>query len=75
MNILEHFKYEHLPAELQEISRPFGELAKLIASRAHNAQQRMSLEHLLIAKDAAVRAKRENDFDDAAASSLLGGRS
>lgn len=54
------FDYCHinLPNHLQEISRHFFNLAWSIASmNADERQTLMALEHLLIAKDAAVRAE------------------
>jgi hypothetical protein len=55
--VLKFFAYEHLPAHLQEISRPFGELATLCAERApDNPETTVALRKLLEAKDAAVRA-------------------
>lgn len=54
--ILRFFAYEHLPAHLQEVSRPFLELALSIADRATNAETTVALRKLLEAKDAAVRA-------------------
>lgn len=58
------FAYGHLPAHLQEVSKPFGELAeKLVASKLWTFQTVDALSHLLRAKDAAVRAyKQETDF-------------
>lgn len=55
--LLGFFKYEHLPTHLQEISRPFGELAQSVAERApQNAETTVALRKLLEAKDCAVRA-------------------
>ena len=56
--ILEFFKFKHLPSHLQEISRPFCELAVVVASTptAHYAERATALRKLLEAKDAAVRA-------------------
>ena len=58
------FRYNHLPSHLRPISRSFARLALEVASRpdvkdfAYVSQRQtiMSLEYLLIAKDAAVRA-------------------
>lgn len=55
------FRYEQLPPRLQEVSRDFARLAltvahRMIGSNVSNRQSLMALEHLLIAKDAAVRA-------------------
>lgn len=55
--LLGFFKYDHLPAHLAAISRPFGELAKEVAERApHSAETTVALRKLLEAKDCAVRA-------------------
>ena len=54
---LQFFRYEHLPPRLQWTSKPFADLAQWIARELpENEQSRRALEHLLIAKDAAVRA-------------------
>lgn len=56
--LMQFFAYEHLPAHLQEISKPFGELAKLIeSSLPTNPERTVALRKLLEAKDCAVRAK------------------
>ena len=55
-NVLKFFEYAHLPAHLQEISKPFCELATEVANRAENAETTVALRKLLEAKDAAVRA-------------------
>lgn len=56
-HVLKFFSYEHLPPKLQEVSRPFGELAKQVAERAPDSQETtVALRKLLEAKDAAVRA-------------------
>ena len=55
--ILQFFAYEHLPPHLQEVSKPFGEMAKLITqTMPRNAERDMALRKLLEAKDCAVRA-------------------
>lgn len=56
-NVLRFFEYGHLPPHLQEVSRPFCELAKVTAERApDNQETTVALRKLLEAKDAAVRA-------------------
>lgn len=55
-HVLQFFTYEHLPAHLQEISKPFAELAHQVANRAQNQETTVALRKLLEAKDAAVRA-------------------
>lgn len=59
--IVEHieqfFEYEHLPANLQDVSKPFCELARSIAETLpRNPERTVALRKLLEAKDAAVRA-------------------
>jgi hypothetical protein len=70
-HILQFFDYEHLPAELGAISRPFCELAHAIVfgdnhamagtvtmgpALPRNPERTVALRKLLEAKDAAVRA-------------------
>ena len=56
-HVLKFFSYTHLPDRLQEISRPFFELAQQVAERApDNQETTVALRKLLEAKDAAVRA-------------------
>jgi len=55
--IMKYFKYEHLPAHLQEVSRPFCELAeRLDKSLSQSAEKSVALRKLLESKDAAARA-------------------
>lgn len=57
-HIAQFFAWDHLPAHLQEISRPFGELAeRIIATLPRNPERTVALRKLLEAKDAAVRAR------------------
>ena len=62
-HILQFFEYEHLPAHLQDISRPFCVLAKGLVSDSEliglprNPERTVALRKLLEAKDAAVRAR------------------
>lgn len=54
---LVYFSYSHLPPYSQEVSKPFWELAYFLFERLpESSQKAMALQHLLIAKDAAVRA-------------------
>lgn len=56
-HVLKFFSYAHLPAHLQEVSKPFSELAQQVATRApDNQETTVALRKLLEAKDAAVRA-------------------
>lgn len=54
--MLQFFQYDHLPPHLQEISKPFCNLAHDIAEKyPQNAERTVTLRKLLEAKDAAVR--------------------
>ena len=56
-HILQFFSWSHLPAHLQEVSRPFGEMAeKIVATLPRNPERTVALRKLLESKDAAVRA-------------------
>lgn len=56
-NLIQFFQYEHLPAHLQEVSKPFCELAHKIDSELPtNPEKTVALRKLLEAKDCAVRA-------------------
>lgn len=56
-HVLRFFVYSHLPRHLQEVSKPFHELAEAIAWRApDNPETTVALRKLLESKDAAVRA-------------------
>ena len=58
MEILKFFKYDHLPEHLQEISKPFGDLATWMDENLPDcAEKSAGLRKLLEAKDCAVRAK------------------
>lgn len=55
--ILSYFNFQHLPPHLQEISKPFYELAKEVAAREPlKGETKWALRKLLEAKDCAVRA-------------------
>lgn len=57
-DVLQHFRWQHLPEHLAGVSRPFGELAQAIVSSLPPGRERTkALDHLLYAKDAAVRAR------------------
>jgi hypothetical protein len=58
MNLLQFFAYAHLPVHLQLVSRPFGELAKLMTETLpDNVEREYALRKLLEAKDCAVRSQ------------------
>lgn len=60
--ILKFFQYEHLPPALQEISRPFGDLARwMVSVLPDSAERSAGLRKLLEAKDCAVRASMEHE--------------
>lgn len=52
------FDYAHLPAHLQEVSKPVGELAQVMKETLPDcAEKSAGLRKLLEAKDCFVRAK------------------
>lgn len=56
-HIMQFFTYAHLPPELQEVARPFADLATSIcATVPRNPERTVALRKLLESKDAAVRA-------------------
>lgn len=55
--LLQFFEFEHLPAHLQAVSKPFGELAQtMINTLPRNPERTVALRKLLESKDCAVRA-------------------
>lgn len=54
--LLKFFSYKHLPPKLQEVSKPFCDLAERVADLPQNAETTVALRKLLEAKDCAVRA-------------------
>lgn len=63
--MLQFFKHDHLPQHLQEISKPFGDLARHIAATLpQNPERTVALRKLLEAKDCAVRACLQTTFDN-----------
>ncbi len=57
-HILQFFAYEHLPENLKQVSRPFGDLARaIVGTIPRNPERTVALRKLLEAKDAAVRAQ------------------
>jgi N12 class adenine-specific DNA methylase len=58
--LMQFFAYEHLPAHLQDISKPCGELAKQMDERlTESAEKTAGLRKLLESKDCFVRAVLE----------------
>ncbi len=55
-HVLPYFEYEHLPSFLQDVSKPFAEMAQVIAKQSSNPETKVALRKLLESKDAAVRA-------------------
>jgi hypothetical protein len=61
-DIMQFFKYDHLPDHLKEVSKPFGDLAGWMVDKLPNTAERAAgLRKLLEAKDCAVRAKLSAD--------------
>jgi len=55
--MLQFFAYEHLPPKLQDVSKPFCELARSVCETLpSNPERTVALRKLLEAKDCAVRA-------------------
>ena len=55
--LLQWFAYDHLPEHLQAVSKPFGELANLMADHLPDGPELFAgLRKLLEAKDCMVRA-------------------
>ena len=60
-----YFNYNHLPPELQSVSKQFHDLATFIVEQLpRNAQRTVALQKLLEAKDAAVRAKVDRQTEE-----------
>lgn len=58
--ILKYFQYEHLKPELQAISKPIGDLARLLdESLPDGPEKSAGMRKLLEAKDCFVRAALE----------------
>lgn len=64
-HILQFFSFAHLPPYLQEVSRPFSEMAdRIVNTLPSNPERTVALRKLLEAKDAAVRTllwRRDED--------------
>ena len=55
--LMQFFAYAHLPQHLQDVSKPFGDLARAIEDTLpSNPEKTVALRKLLEAKDCAVRA-------------------
>lgn len=60
--ILRYFEYDHLPPYLQEISKPFHDLAHAMALGLDGPELTAGLRKLLEAKDCFVRAAVEQQW-------------
>lgn len=61
-HISQFFVYAHLPWHLQEVSKPFCDLAQQVVDKLpRNPERTVALRKLLEAKDAAVRALLAKD--------------
>ncbi|GHA28586.1 hypothetical protein GCM10010372_30460 [Streptomyces tauricus] len=61
--LLGNFRYDHLPAHLQEVSRPFHDLAQGLAETLSGAEVTRALERLWDAKNWAVLAASNSARD------------
>lgn len=56
--IMKYFAFEHLPEHLQVVSKPIGDLARLMDQSLPNGPEKsVGLRKLLEAKDSFVRSK------------------
>ena len=61
---IKYFAYEHLPAHLQEISKPLGDLARQMEEKLPDGPEKSAgMRKLLEAKDCFVRAALEIQGD------------
>lgn len=54
--LLQFFVYSHLPSHLQDVSKPFAELANHLVTLPRNPERTVAIRKLLEAKDCAVRS-------------------
>lgn len=60
--MLRFFEWSHLPEDLAEVSRPFGQLAaQIVDTLPANPERTVALRKLLEAKDCAIRAVLEGE--------------
>ncbi len=58
LRLIDFFKYDHLSKDLQNISKPVGELAKFMLEELQGCDEKtIGLRKLLEAKDCFVRAQ------------------
>jgi ferritin-like protein len=56
--MMQFFEWDHLPPFLQEVSRPFADLAEvMVTNLPRNPERTAGLRKLVEAKDCAVRAR------------------
>ncbi|MYW48892.1 hypothetical protein [Streptomyces sp. SID161] len=63
--MLNNFRYDHLPAALQEVSRPFHDLAQQLAETLAGPEATKSLDALWAAKNWAVMAASNTEREAA----------
>ena len=64
--MMQFFAYAHLPANLQVISKPFGDLAQhIVDTLPMNPERTAGLRKLVEAKDCFVRAQLYKETNDA----------
>ncbi|MFJ8054966.1 hypothetical protein [Streptomyces sp. NPDC096142] len=61
VRLLDGFRYDHLPAHLQEVSRPFHDLAQQLAETLTGPEVTRALERLWDAKNWAVLAASNSE--------------
>ena len=66
--VLRHFAYDHLPPHLQEVSRPFHDLAHRLADTLSGPELTQALSALFDAKNWAVCARLGMGQDQAGGS-------
>jgi NAD(P)H-dependent FMN reductase len=62
--VLRYFDYEHLPANLAAYSKPFHDLAHVVANDLEGPEVTAGLRKLLEAKDCVVRAALDQEEKD-----------
>lgn len=56
-DLMQFFRYDHLPERLQKISRPFGKMAlEILETLPDNRERDTALRKLLESKDCAIRS-------------------
>lgn len=55
MELLQFFKFDHLPEHLQVVSKPFYTLANRLDDLPNNPERAMAIRKLLEARDCAIR--------------------